>query len=187
MSQTACCEFHNFANPNFHFMFHQFYALYEPTYISVNDPTCRTNPSLTNVLVENDCDLDPDNIEFNCSIAYRGNVPPDMQLMMSTIGVLDNVTVSSWVQSNTNYHLVQWVSKARRQMRDGRFQCEVRTTVVDIPPSCSTEKVSVMCEYPSNDFYKLCPIRASWFGIGGNTTANQFVEILRHVNGRCKF
>ena len=118
--------------------------------ILVNNPTC-TNTSLTNVLVENDCDLDPDNIKFNCSIAYRGNVPPDMQLMMTNIGVLDDVSNSSWTQSNTNYHSVQWVSKAKRQMRNGRFQCEVRNTMVDIHPSCSSEKVSVMCEYPRND------------------------------------
>ena len=50
---------------------------------SVYDPTCSPNINLTNVLVDNDCDIDPDYIEFNCSIAYRGNVPPAMQLQMS--------------------------------------------------------------------------------------------------------
>ena len=116
-----------------------------------NHPICRTNISLTNVLVENDCGIEPDNIEFNCSIAYRGNVAPDMQLQMSTIGVLDNMTVSSWTQSNTNYHSVQWVSKARRQMAGGQFRCEVRSNVVDIHPSCSSERVSVTCEYPRDE------------------------------------
>ena len=120
-------------------------------YILVNDPTCRTNTSLTNVLVDNDCDIDPDSIEFNCSIAYLGNVPPVMELQMSSIGVLDNVAVGSWTQSDTNFHSVQWVSKARRQMGDGQFQCEVRNMMMGIHPSCSTEKVSVMCEYLRTD------------------------------------
>ena len=39
-------------------------------------PMCTSNTSLTRVLVENDCDLEPDHVELNCSVAYRGNIPP---------------------------------------------------------------------------------------------------------------
>ena len=116
-------------------------------YISVAAPVCRTNISLTNVLVDNDCDIDPDYIEFNCSIAYHGNVAPDMQLQMSSIGVLDNVTVRTWPQSTTTYMSVIWASKANRRMRDGRFRCEVRNIMVGIQPTCSSTPVSVICEY----------------------------------------
>jgi hypothetical protein len=145
----------------------------------VNDPTCRPNTSLANVLVENDCDIDPDYIEFNCSIAYRGNVPPDMQLQMSNIGVLDNVTVSSWVQSNTNYHSVQWVSIARRQMMDERFQCEVRNTMVDVPPSCSSEKVSVMYFYKTNRTRKIT--------YNKDNPADRFVKCTANTSEQCSY
>ena len=116
-------------------------------HISVYDPTCSTNINLTNVMVDNDCDIDPDYIEFNCSIAYRGNVAPDMQLQMSSIGVLDNATVRNWTQSTTTYMSVVWTSKASWRMRDGRFRCEVTNTMVGIKPSCSSTPVSVICEY----------------------------------------
>ena len=58
--------------------------------ISVAAPTCRSNISLTNVLVENDCNLEPDSIEFNCTAAYYGNSPPMMQLQFTSIGVLND-------------------------------------------------------------------------------------------------
>ena len=118
------------------------------------------------MLVDNDCGIDPDYVEFNCSIAYRGNVAPLMHLQMSTIGgVLDNMSAHNWAQPSGNYHSVQWVSKARWQMRDGHFQCEVRTTMVDIHPSCSSGKLSVMCEYRRKEtnldnFYLVCQYRS---------------------------
>ena len=116
-------------------------------YISDDNPTCRTNINLTNVLVDNDCDIDPDYIEFNCSIAYRGNVAPDMQLQMSSIGVLDNVNNHSWEQYTTKHFSIRWASKASVQMRDGYFRCDVSNTIVGIQPTCLTTPVSVICEY----------------------------------------
>ena len=114
-------------------------------YIPDDNPTCRTN--ISHVLVDNDCDIDPDYIDFNCSIAYRGNVAPDLQLQMSSIGVLDNVTVQTWQQFTTTYMSVVWTSKASWRVRDGQFRCKVTNTMIGIQPSCSSARVSVMCEY----------------------------------------
>ena len=101
------------------------------------------------MLVDNDCGIDPDYIGFNCSIAYRGNVAPKMQLNMSSIGALDPVKVPDWRQPPVSYHSVVGTAKANQQMRDGQFVCEVMHSMVVKRPSCSSQKVSVMCEYVS--------------------------------------
>ena len=116
-------------------------------YIPVNVPACRTNISLTNVMVDNDCDIDPDYIEFNCSIAYRGNVPPDMQLHMSSIGILVPVKVHA-----ASFLSVVGTAKASRQMKGGQFECQVMGSMVGKQPTCSSQTVSVMCEYDSTTY-----------------------------------
>ena len=40
--------------------------------ILVSKPTCESNSSLADVLVDNDCGLEPDCIELTCSIGYMG-------------------------------------------------------------------------------------------------------------------
>ena len=47
--------------------------------ILVSKPTCESNRSLADVLVDNDCGLEPDCIELTCSTGYHGNVPPAMK------------------------------------------------------------------------------------------------------------
>ena len=114
-------------------------------------PTCHPNISLTNVLVENDCDLEPDPIEFNCTAAYYGNLAPVMQLQFTSIGVLNEVTVHNWKESTTNYIRVRWAAKASWRMKDGQFECEVKNITAGSNPSCSSSKVSVMREYRISD------------------------------------
>ena len=109
-------------------------------------PECKPNIDLSQVLVSNDCGIEPDLIDITCSLAYYGNIPPvlewrhsnDPRVIRSSI----SIDASSRVLTTSRLTL-----QPHMRMHGTQFICSVRDVVVDEGRlSCVTPNISLMCE-----------------------------------------
>ena len=118
---------------------------------------CGSNSSLTDVLVENDCHIDPDYIQLTCSLVYHGNKPPSLtwhhssmndishhsfhDTMPSSIFSHQSTTANSSVVINT----LTLTSNIR--LNGTHFICSVdETEAGEQSYGCATRTISVICE-----------------------------------------
>ena len=122
--------------------------------ILVSKPTCESNSSLADVLVDNDCGLEPDGIELTCSIGYIGNIPPALKWRHSSD---PDVIVSNAIsqQSTPSNKIVVISSRTRAsniRMNGTHFVCSVnKVESGEQSYGCATRNVSVVYLFNSTE------------------------------------
>ena len=122
--------------------------------ILVSKPTCESNSNLADVLVDNDCGLEPDCIELTCSIGYHGNIPPALEWRHSSD---PDVIVSSAMshQSTTSNKIVVINSRTRAsniRLNGTHFVCLVdEVESGEQSYGCATRNVSVVYLFNSTE------------------------------------
>ena len=122
--------------------------------ILVSKPTCESNSSLTDVLVENDCGLETDSIKLKCSAGYHGNIPPHLESRHSSD---PDIIVSNEIshQSTASHKIVKINSLARVsniQMNGTQFICSVDEKESEEKSyGCATRNISVMYLFNSTE------------------------------------
>ena len=122
--------------------------------ILVSKPTCESNSSLADVLVDNDCGLVPDCIELMCSIGYHGNIPPALKWRHSSDPA---VIVSNAInqQSTTSKKIVVINSRTRAsniRLNGTHFVCsEDEVESGEQSYGCATRNVSVVYLFNSTE------------------------------------
>ena len=112
-------------------------------------PSCQSNIDLTDVIGENDCGIDPDQILLQCSVVYTGNFAPVLRWQNSggEHPMVDaNVSVS--IRDEANYITSSTLTMtANRKLTDTYFTCQVADSPsVSSAAECRTEKLAVHCE-----------------------------------------
>ena len=114
-------------------------------YISVLNPKCDSNISLTKVLVGNDCNLEPDHMEIRCSVGYHGNIPPVLELNHPNRDVMASTTV--YRTSTSDNSAVTRTLKASIELSGTNFACSVKGVKTGRrETTCVTDNISAMCE-----------------------------------------
>ena len=114
-------------------------------YVSDVDAICDSNISLTSVLVDNYCNLEPDYLEIRCSVGYHGDISPVLEFNHHNRDVMASTEVSRTSTSNTT--TISRTLKASIDLDGTNFACSVK----DAEPGrketiCVTDDISVMCE-----------------------------------------
>ena len=122
--------------------------------ILVSKPTCESNSSLADVLVDNDCGLEPDCIELTCSIGYHGNMPPALEWRHSSDpAVIVSNAISQ--QSMTSNKIVVINSRTRAlniRLNGTHFVCSVdEVESGEQSYGCATRNVSVVYLFNSTE------------------------------------
>ena len=122
--------------------------------ILVSKPTCEANSSLADVLVDNDCGLEPNCIELTCNTGYHGNIPPSLEWRHSSD---PDVIVSSAIsqQSTTSNKIVVINSLTRAlniRLNGTHFVCSVdEVESGEQSYDCTTRNVSVVYLFNSTE------------------------------------
>ena len=103
-------------------------------------PVCSSNISLSSILVDNDCSLEPDHIRLDCSVASHGNRPPVLEWRHSMDP--DVIIPGDGTTSTHSVHL-----RPEFQWNGTNFICSIK----DLQPpmqsrSCTTLNISTKCE-----------------------------------------
>ena len=112
-------------------------------------PTCQSSHSLTDVLVENDCGLEPDSIELKCSVGYHGNIPPTLEWRHSSDPdvIVSSVIDNQSTRSNKIVVINSLTRKSNIRLNGTNFICSVDEVEAGQQSyGCATTKVSVMCK-----------------------------------------
>ena len=119
-------------------------------------PMCTSNTSLTRVLVENDCDLEPDHVELNCSVAYRGNIPPLLEWHHSSKSdvEMERYVVNRRNSTDNSVAMHFMTVKLDWKFNGSNFVCALKD--VNERKGCATENISVVCEYAFNIGHASC-------------------------------
>ena len=106
---------------------------------------CGSNVSLDDVLVENDCGLDSDIIQVNCSVGYAGNQPPAFNWYHSGNGeILKSAKKHNTSDGKTATSTL--IVKASMQLNQTFFSCEVNTSDRHPRKKCSLLEMTVSCK-----------------------------------------
>ena len=89
-------------------------------------PLCQTNVSGEGALGENSCNLPPDYIGFSCSVNYRGNLAPILELYHDAGKDINETSVSNRVRYNSRSPAVIGTNVSSN-MSGMFFHCEVKT------------------------------------------------------------
>ena len=110
-------------------------------------PLCTSNSSLTRVLVENDCDLEPDHVELNCSVAYRGKIPPLLEWHHSSKSdvEMERYVVNRRTSEDNSVAMHFMTVKLDWKFNGSNFVCALKD--VNEGYGCETRNISVVCEY----------------------------------------
>ena len=117
--------------------------------ITDSGPRCISNTSLTDLLCTNDCNLDPDKFELNCSVVYHGNIPPVLEWRHSESSKFISFKTTIEAQSTSN-HTVTIKSSTLSpslELNGTHYICSlenVRTKRINT--GCVTENIRVTCE-----------------------------------------
>ena len=116
------------------------FQIYSYLFYPESAPVCSSNISLSSILVDNDCNLEPDHIRLDCSVASHGNRPPVLEWRHS---MDPDVIIPG--DGTTPIHSVHLRPEFR--WNGTNFICSIK----DLQPmmqsrSCSTTNISVKCE-----------------------------------------
>ena len=108
--------------------------------ISESAPVCTSNISLSSIVVDNDCNLEPDHIRLDCSVASHGNRPPVLEWRHS---MDPDVIIPG--DGTTSIHSVHLRPEFR--WNGTNFICSIK----DLQPpmqrgACGTPNISVECK-----------------------------------------
>ena len=113
-------------------------------------PLCTSNTSLTRVLVENDCNLEPDHLELNCSVPYRGNIPPSLEWHHSSNSdvEMERYVVNSRTSADNFVAMHYMTVKLDWKFNGSNFVCSLKDVMGrNGEIGCATRNASIMCEY----------------------------------------
>ena len=123
--------------------------------ISDAPPVCSSNVSLEEVMIENDCDIEPDYVQLRCSIIYSGNVVPVLKWNCSS--ELNDLS-KEWTTTNQfNRTETVLTFKASKRLCDKQLACAVQTTATSKPSECVLPRLSIQCRY----HYNKCSLNAT--------------------------
>ena len=108
----------------------------------------KSNIVLADVIGENDCGIDPDVLQLQCSVVYSGNFVPVLLWQNSGEHVMIGTNVSTSIQDETNHITVSTLTViANMGLNDTYFTCQVvGSQSVGVVPESKTEKITVHCE-----------------------------------------
>ena len=115
--------------------------------ILVSNPTCESNSSLADVLVDNDCGMEPDCIELKCSVGYHGNDPPVIRWRHSVNSdIILPGAVSHQSTSSNKIVVVNSLTRASKIRLNGtHFVCSVdEVESGELSYRCATRNISVI-------------------------------------------
>ena len=115
--------------------------------ILVSNPTCESNSSLADVLVDNDCGLEPDCIELKCSVVYHGNIPPVIQWRhpLESDVILSSVVSHQSTPSNKIVVVNSLTRVSNIRLNGTHFVCSVdEVESGEQNYGCATRNISVM-------------------------------------------
>src|SRR6218665_3635501 len=113
----------------------------------VTDPICRSNKELGEVIGQNGCNIEPDDVELECIVAYRGNIPPQME--WRKVGENSSEPLVASKVTSGNHFVSALKLKGDIALNNSSFVCETRRTTQE-PNKCTSQVMKIVCKYMWN-------------------------------------
>ena len=115
-------------------------------------PKCSSNISVTGVLIENDCGLEPDYIELNCNVGYHGNVRPTLEWRHSVTELNEEISISDISEEQPTLNgfatVQRMIVKPNFQLNGTTFHCSLATFETNERRfGCSTKSMNIICKH----------------------------------------
>lgn len=113
-------------------------------YFKVADPICRSNKELDEIIGQNDCNIEPDDVELECRVAYHGNIPPRME--WKKFGEDSSASLEISVASSRNYFVSRLKLNGDITLNNSCYVCEAHRSTGE-PIKCTSKVIHVLCKY----------------------------------------
>lgn len=115
--------------------------------ISESTPQCQESFDRNGILIDNDCGLEPEMIDFNCTLRYAGNIEP--QLIWRLTGGNPIVPMNTVIASSQGQSVVSVVIKPTLPMDGRSFTCGTSWSNI----SWTSSTIKLLCKLHFAIFY----------------------------------
>src|SRR5688572_30817759 len=98
-----------------------------------DDPICQSNIELDEVIGQNTCNIEPDEVELECSVTYHGNIPPQME--WKKVGENSSTQLEVSVVTSRNHFVSTLKLKGDIALNNSSYVCETKRTTQE-PIKC---------------------------------------------------
>ena len=111
--------------------------------LEANDPICRSNIELDEVIGQNGCNIEPDQVELECSVTYHGHISPQME--WKKVG--ENSSLSSGVSVVTfgNLYVSTLTLKGDISLNNSSYVCATKRTTEE-PLKWTSQVMRIVCK-----------------------------------------
>src|SRR6218665_2309852 len=106
-------------------------------------PVCRSNKELDEVVGQNTCGIEPDIVELECSVKYRGNIPPQMEWSKIGQNISTPFPVSVVTSNNRFVSTLKLIGDIA--LSNSSYVCGTKRTSV-ATYNCTSEVIKIFCK-----------------------------------------